>query len=794
MFISGKHTSTIDFSEGKKIHARFKHQRTWTLGSGGQAIVTKVQFSHNNRTIWLARKRINSRQKLDFGKVREEAAVLERLCHDHIVNVVGTYTTGPRDFFILLWPVAVCDLHRLFDDLEHLRCGDGERDEIVARLEALELRDLEAFEHRQPKEQAYCGHSDSSPQRYLREIMGCITRAVAYCHKADVRHLDLKPQNILLCPGRVYLADFGIAKDVNNWDNTMASDAYCTPKWSAPEVYGYKDCPWSMRAADVYSLGLVLLNTATMLYGASLAEFDAVIGERAPQERAEKLSQFQSRLRLIALATQDLDDVDAPTFTPKHVVNLTSSMLSSNPSDRPRADQVDIELVELGGIEQVYHASCCKRNSRFVTDRMNAKFRRVVLERNRLRDDYEAKAKKLEVLERKDETYEARIHSEQRANADRIANLQEQLKKERKERERVESMLAGMQRGGKKPAQQDISRVDQGRKVFGTGPAANGLTMAAKPRIHSAPIAASQSPAYPAPPVQRLRTPTVTFNSRPSYSQAASIASANLAASQLASQRTGPISPAGPVSHASAPSPLPPSVANGSPSFEQVGFPLRSRNSGSRLPQPVNPATPIRSNTPIVYRDPSSTDSTEHSMTSSIFSQRSGSRYAESTAATSVGGTPVIGGLSSGDKKGANGHVPEGASNNDDAASNTIHTGSEGIGLGLDFGSLQQRFDQRRDSVATTATTTDAGGAGGGGSIRGGTDGDAASVISSHAPTSVYAGSVFSGGSVMSSPKALHATIEPSGARPSAAYKIPSLPTAKSWADVARRQQRPVKV
>lgn len=42
-----------------------------------------------------------------------------------------------------------------------------------------------------------------------------IGSAIQYMHSRNVVHLDIKPENILLKDGNFYLADFGLAKNLN---------------------------------------------------------------------------------------------------------------------------------------------------------------------------------------------------------------------------------------------------------------------------------------------------------------------------------------------------------------------------------------------------------------------------------------------------------------------------------------------------------------------------------------------------------------------------------------------------
>ena len=533
----------------------------------------------------------------------------------------------------------------------------------------------------------------------------------------------------------------------------MTFGAQGTPKWRAPEICHPED-EWSMKAADIYSLGLVLLNIATILYGGDMASFDEVVDELTPRARAEKLKQYHTNLERQALATQEVADCNAPTFAPKHVLGLTAKMLSLTPTSRPKADEVETELVDLGGIEQIYHGLCCKKSSRFVTDRVNTRFRVTLDERDRLRSEHQGMAKRLEVLATMGTTYEARIQKERKAHGENITKLQEQLNRERKERERLEAELADMRRhpGRKHPRNVGIPRPAVNRIVSsgGVGPAGSAAkTSAVAPRPIPTP---SPSPS-PSPSQKKVSTPqasAVAHGPRPTYSQ-------------TAAANAPPYSPAA----VRRPQALervstdsleePPRAPYSSPSPNSMaGFPLRSRNSGSRLPIRAGSGyTPTRSNTPNFNRDNSLTDSTQASMTSSTFSRRS--RDSDSILGTDAMPTP---------SPGSPAVVTKGISRKTElvviSAESIVVVEDEAVGLGLDM-----HFAQRRDSISKDDTI-----------IR-----DNISVVSS-AVTDTLSPTL--SGSVLSSPGAVKAELRAQGSP----VKMPPLPTAKSWADVARKQRK----
>jgi tRNA A-37 threonylcarbamoyl transferase component Bud32 len=88
-----------------------------------------------------------------------------------------------------------------------------------------------------------------------------LAAALSHVHANDVVHRDVKPSNIVLdAAGSPYLADFGIALlldvvRVTGANEIMGTAAYLAPEQILSEPVG--------AAADVYSLGLVLLECLT---------------------------------------------------------------------------------------------------------------------------------------------------------------------------------------------------------------------------------------------------------------------------------------------------------------------------------------------------------------------------------------------------------------------------------------------------------------------------------------------------------------------------------------------------
>jgi eukaryotic-like serine/threonine-protein kinase len=95
----------------------------------------------------------------------------------------------------------------------------------------------------------------------VRRIGARLADALAHVHAAGFIHRDLKPANVLLgTDGRPRLADFGIARALDGTAVTGTGYVVGTAAYLAPEqVRG----EWVGPAADVYALGLVLLEALT---------------------------------------------------------------------------------------------------------------------------------------------------------------------------------------------------------------------------------------------------------------------------------------------------------------------------------------------------------------------------------------------------------------------------------------------------------------------------------------------------------------------------------------------------
>lgn len=195
---------------------------------------------------------------------------------NHIINIVATFT-DPNAFYILLSPVALCNLEDLL--LYYLDPNDvnesNSKTDGYQRLASKRL-DRKAIEN--------C----------LRESLGCMIAVVLFLHnRAQIRHRDINPRNVLIMCGpssdttpRICLCDFGMAHDFSGGKNSemLGSSIVDTPRYTTPERIAER--PQDL-ADDMYCLGLVFLDIFAALNHAWPRESEIQGGHEGQWDKAK---------------------------------------------------------------------------------------------------------------------------------------------------------------------------------------------------------------------------------------------------------------------------------------------------------------------------------------------------------------------------------------------------------------------------------------------------------------------------------------------------------------------------
>ncbi|MFL6450074.1 MAG: serine/threonine-protein kinase [Bryobacteraceae bacterium] len=144
-------------------------------------------------------------------------------------------------------------------------------------------------------------------------IIRAVAKGLDYVHRQGIVHRDIKPSNILLEPsGRVFLADFGIAKFQDDQTRiTKAGAMLGTFLYMAPEVVLAKEVSYQ---SDIYSLGVTAFE---MLSGRAPFEGDSSFNVLSAIVQSEP-----------PLVTDLRPDI------PRETARAIKIALSKNPQDR----------------------------------------------------------------------------------------------------------------------------------------------------------------------------------------------------------------------------------------------------------------------------------------------------------------------------------------------------------------------------------------------------------------------------------------------------------------------------
>jgi serine/threonine protein kinase len=249
------------------------------IGRGGSAEVWRSTDEALDRLV--AVKLVTASGGEDAHRVGDEARLLARLSHPGLVPV---YDAGTDE---LGRPYVVMEL------------VDGETLADAIRRGAM-------------------------PSEQVASIGERLADALAYVHGEGLIHRDVKPANVLLGhDGRVRLTDFGIARlvdaaKVTATGLTVGTASYLSPEQVTAEPVG--------TAADVYSLGLVLLECLT--------------GRR----------EYPGSAVEVALARLSRPPAVPPTL-PDGWPGLLTAMTDRDPAQRPTCSQVttDLRAITAGG-------------------------------------------------------------------------------------------------------------------------------------------------------------------------------------------------------------------------------------------------------------------------------------------------------------------------------------------------------------------------------------------------------------------------------------------------------------
>jgi serine/threonine protein kinase len=209
------------------------------IGQGSSSSVYAAAFDGFGLNDTLAVKVLEDWRRNPTTGLPREFQIMQGLKHNHIVAFIGSFAQKHK-FGVLMYPLAPYNLAQYLREVSDYNSDDRKLHQTRTKT--------------------------------LLTALGCLSSALFYLHVTQViKHKDIKPENILVDRhGSMLLADFGISKKYQGDTATSGPTAF-TEKYAAPEVAAQHKRDLS---ADVFSLGCVFLEMATVILGESLKTLD----------------------------------------------------------------------------------------------------------------------------------------------------------------------------------------------------------------------------------------------------------------------------------------------------------------------------------------------------------------------------------------------------------------------------------------------------------------------------------------------------------------------------------------
>jgi serine/threonine protein kinase len=220
---------------GKHLHflSREKNQfeTISVIGSGAFGRVEKVYSPLGQRYYamkLLKRKNTFKGDQTSLESFVKELSASKKVDHRHVIKVVGSFTET-QYVGIIMDTIGECNLHNFLEQ-----------------------------------------EMDDDGRSLTRTFFGCLASGLIAIHNANIRHKDIKPENIIKKGNMVMYTDFGLALDHSQMDRstTNGRPAMFTARFCAPEVAEHNE---RRSSSDVFSLGTVYLEMATRLNGESVS-------------------------------------------------------------------------------------------------------------------------------------------------------------------------------------------------------------------------------------------------------------------------------------------------------------------------------------------------------------------------------------------------------------------------------------------------------------------------------------------------------------------------------------------
>ncbi|EFO61888.1 Kinase, NEK [Giardia lamblia P15] len=183
-------------------------------------------------------------------------------------------------------------------------------------------------------------------EEIVKDIFYQLTKAVAYIHKRNVLHRDIKAGNIFLTSApdsnfyRVMLADFGVSKVLSN-DDALTETLAGTPYYLSPELCNSE--PYGKKS-DMWALGIVLYELMML----------------TTPFRGKNLQAVSARI-----TRGKFPEITGPYS--EAIKNMCYSLLRNDPKERPSTAQL-LDHKMFKGYTELYIAESIRGNKTYISN------------------------------------------------------------------------------------------------------------------------------------------------------------------------------------------------------------------------------------------------------------------------------------------------------------------------------------------------------------------------------------------------------------------------------------------
>lgn len=198
---------------------------------------------------YLAVKEVSISNQEKRQQASKEIQLLSKVRNKHIVAYVGSYIFNQL-LCIMIYPVAKYNL----TDFLKARSDHIEHNQTTSKAEVQHITRLKCY-------------------------FSCLCNALHSLHAQNIKHKDIKPENILIDKfNTVLLTDFDRSTQYRNLGAAQSEGpTACSVKYSAPEiVHGLR---WKGMMSDIFSLGCVFLEMVTVVLGHPIRALYRAVGD-----------------------------------------------------------------------------------------------------------------------------------------------------------------------------------------------------------------------------------------------------------------------------------------------------------------------------------------------------------------------------------------------------------------------------------------------------------------------------------------------------------------------------------